>query len=162
MALDNMGQEKIPTKEKEQAVEDVADQDVEIATRLGIKLLMDGGGINQIEAAIRQSEDPGQVVGQFLAQLIAQMAEQLSGQIDLDPRVFLAKGGFLENILNFIEDKLGLPEEFSDQVWSEVVEIIKALANDPNDVRQAAPGAPPAQQAAPMAGAAPAPAGGMV
>lgn len=121
----------------------VSDEDVEIVTRMGIKLLMDGGAIKQIEQAIRQSEDPGQVVGQFLAQLIAQLAEQLQGQIDLDPRVFLAKGGFLENILNFIEDQLGLPEEFSDQVWGEVVEVIKALANDPADQRPAPPGAQP-------------------
>lgn len=138
MALDTMTQEGA-----ENSQDTVSDEDVEIATRMGIKLLMDGGAIQQIETAIRQSEDPGQVVGQFLAQLIAQLAEQLQGQIDLDPRVFLAKGGFLENILNFIEDQLGLPEEFSEQVWGEVVEMIKALAMDPQDKRPAPPGAQP-------------------
>lgn len=164
MALDAQAQEPITDEQKAQAQDEVSPEDVEIVTRMGIQLLMEGGGLENIERALRQSQDPGQVVGQFLAQLIAALVEQLGGQIDLDPRVFLAKGGFLENILDFIESKLGLPSEFSDQVWSEVVEVIKALANDPNDIRQAAPGAPPAQQAAPIgepAPAAPAP-GGMI
>lgn len=145
-----MALEKIGQQEKAQAENTVAEEDIEIATRLGIQLLMEGGGMQQIETAIRQSQEPAQFLGQFLAQLIAQLAEQLQGQVDLDPRAFLSKGGFLENILNFIEDQLGLPAEFSDQVWMEVVEVIKAAANNPNDIRPAAPGAPPAQQASPM------------
>ncbi len=153
----------------EQDISNTVDpDDIELVTRLGIQLLMQGGGINQIRQALDQSSDPGQVVGQFLAQLIAMLAEQLQGKIDLDPRVFLAKGGFLENILNFIEDQLGLPEEFSDQVWSEVVEVIKALAMNSQQAAQPGQGPAPqpgAQQAQPVPPQGPVPqqaAGGMM
>lgn len=153
-----MALEQISQQEQQEAQSEVSADDVEIVTRMGVKLLMEGDGLAVIERAIRQSQDPSQVIGQFLAQLIAQLAQQLAGQIDLDPRVFLAKGGFLENMLNFIENKLGLPADFSDQIWSEVVEVIKAAATNPNDINQPAPGAPIAQQASP--GVAP-PMGGM-
>jgi len=144
-----MALESIPQAEKQEAQTEVSGDDVEIVTRMGIQLLMDGGGIDIIEKAIRQSKEPALVIGQFFAQLIGQLAEKLGGQIDLDPRVFLAKGGFLENMLNFVEKKLKLPTEFSDQVWTEVVEVIKAAANNPNDIRAPAPGAPIAEQASP-------------
>lgn len=144
-----MALENIPKEEEQQAQKQVSGDDVEIVTRMGIQLLMEGKGLEVIEKAVRQSKDPGLVVGQFFAQLIGQLAEKLAGEIDLDPRVFLAKGGFLENMLNFVEKKLGLPSEFSDQVWSEVVEVIKAAANNPADQNAPAPGAPIAQQASP-------------
>ena len=115
----------------------VPKEDAELATRLGIKMLAEGGGLELISKAINESQDPAQVIGQFLAQMIGQLAEKLRDQVNLDPKVFLAKDGFLDAILNYIEDKLGYPEEFSDQIYGEVLEIIKAAAMSPappNDV----------------------------
>lgn len=138
-------------------------EDAEIATRMGIQLLNEGNGLQTIQQAIEESQDPAQVIGQFLAQMMGQLAEQLAKEANIDPGVFLAKGGFLEAILNYIEQKLGYPEEFSDQIYNEVLEIIKAAAMSPRgsgamggmeQQAQAQP-QPPAQQAAP-------PQGGMV
>lgn len=156
-----MALENIPKEEMQKAEKNVSGDDVEIVTRMGVQLLMEGNGLDVIEKAIRQSKEPGLVVGQFFAQLIGQLAEKLAGEIDLDPRVFLAKGGFLENMLNFVEMKLKLPKEFSDEVWSEVVEVIKAAANNPADVNKPALGAPIQQQATPGVQAPEAPPQGM-
>lgn len=104
---------------------------VEVAVRLGVKMLRDGGGLKIISEAINKSKDPAQVIGQFLAQLVGKLAEQLRDQFNIDPGLFVATGGFLDHILDYIEKQLKLPEEFSDQVYSQVLETIKAAAQEP-------------------------------
>lgn len=118
-ALDQMGDSPVP------------DEDVELLVRTAIKLLNEGGGVDVIKQALNSSQDPGQVVGQFMGQLIMQMGENMIEQLQIDPRAFLAKGGFLEEILDYLEEQLALPPEFSDQVYSEVVEMIKAVVMKP-------------------------------
>lgn len=120
------------------------DQDTEIAIRLGIKMLSEGG-LEQIKNALNQSKDPAQVIGSFLAQMIGHMAEQLQKQVNLSPRIFLSKGGFLDHILDYIEVKLGYPSEFSDQIYAAVLETVKAAAMSEAGVNRKAP----PQQAAP-------------
>lgn len=147
MALD-----KLTPKEEAPEGATVSSEDVEIATRMGIKLLMEGGGMDVIKKAIEESEDPTQVLGQFFAQMTAQLAEQLRDTMGIDPKVFLAKNGFLENMLNFVEGKLGLPPEFSEQVGPQVLEIIKAAAMNPDAKRgpRAVQGQPQPAGPAPM------------
>ncbi len=115
----------------------VSDEDIEIVTRMGVQLLKQQNGLQVIKDAIDKSEDPAQVVGQMLATIIHGLAEQVSKNIDIDLRAFLAEGGFLERILDYIEDELGYPEEFSERIYQEVLEMLKAAAQDPpppNDV----------------------------
>lgn len=124
-------------------------KDVELAVRMTIKMLRDGGGMKVIADAINQSNDPAQVVGQFLAQIVGQLAEKLDAEFGIDPRIFLAEGGWLEHILNYIEDQLGYPEEFSDEIYAQVLETIKAAAiggRQPQPAPQGQP-APPQEQA---------------
>lgn len=129
-------------------------EDVEIAVRMAIKLLNEGNGLKVIADAIQQSKDPAQVVGKFLAQLIGQLAEKLRDEAGIDPGIFIAKNGFLDQILDYIEKKLGYPSDFSDQVYSEVLDTIKAAARSPRPQGQVSgPGtAPVAPQAAPEEG----------
>lgn len=111
--------------------------DVEIATRMTIQMLSEGDGLQVISDAVNQSQDPAQVIGQFLAQIFGQLAEQLAAEANVDPRVFLAENGVLDNVLEYIEKKLGYPDEFSDEVYGQVMEAIKAAASQPpapNDV----------------------------
>ena len=129
-------------------------EDVELAVNFGVKLLNDGGGLKLIRDAINQSNDPAQVIGQFLAQIIAQLAEKLATEYSIDPGIFLAKDGWLEYILNYIERKLEYPSDFSDQIYNQVLEIIKAAAmgpEAPNSVMETgaqAPAPAPQDQAA--------------
>jgi len=109
----------------------VSDEDVDIAFRMAVEAL-DGGGLKVIADAIDQSNDPAKVVGQFLAQLMGQLAEQLRSEFNIDPKIFLAKNGWLDLVLDFIEHELGYPEQFSDQIYQEVLEIIKAASSTPD------------------------------
>lgn len=104
---------------------------VEVAVRMGVKMIRDGGGLKIISEALNKSKDPAQVIGQFLAQLIGKLAEQLRSEFNIDPGLFVANGGFLDHILDYIEQQLKLPSEFSDQVYSQVMETIKAAAMEP-------------------------------
>lgn len=102
--------------------------DVEIAVRMAIKLLNEGEGLKLISDAIQQSKDPAQVIGKFLAQLIGQLAEKLRDEAGIAPSIFIAKNGFLDQILDYIEVKLRLPSDFSDKVYRAVLDTIKAAA----------------------------------
>lgn len=153
-SLDNV--EKAPEKKGGK------NKDVELAVRLTIKMLTEGGGMEQIAAALNQSQNPAQVIGQLLAQIVGQLAEKLDEELGIDPRIFLSKGGWLENILDYIEGELGYPPEFSDQIYVEVLETIKAAALGGQQAQQApqgggleamqpgAPQAPAAPQGQPM------------
>lgn len=130
--------------EKEGKTEFSSD-DVEIAVRMAIKMLNEGGGLKIIADSIQQSKDPAQVIGKFLAQLIGQLAEKLRDEVGINPGIFIAKNGFLDQILDYIENKLGYPPEFSDQIYAEVLDTIKAAARSPRPEGQVSgPGAPPA------------------
>ncbi len=102
--------------------------DLRIAVKTAKKMMTEGGGLKAVETALKQSEDPAKVVGQFLSQLILQMHDQFPKEINVSPRIYLAEGGVLEQLLDFLEGKLGLPKEFSNQVFADVVEIFKAGA----------------------------------
>lgn len=119
--------------------------DAELVSMMGMAML-DNGGLDTIKAALDTSQDPGQVVGQFLAQMAGEMAQMTQDKMGIDPAVYGQKGGFLDQMLDYIERKLQLPPEFSDQVYGETLEIMKAAA---------AGGEQPAPEQA-----APAPAGG--
>lgn len=130
----------------------VNNQDVELAFRMGVKLMSEGNGLQSVKDAIEQSEDPAMVIGQFLAQIMGVLAQKLKDEVNMDPRVFLAKGGWLDLILDYIEKKLGYPAEFSDQIYAQVVEVIKAAAQkppSPNGVMGGGQAEQPAQGPAP-------------
>lgn len=154
-SLDQVNMEK-EVKENQGAT--VSGEDVEIAFRMAVQMLNEGGGLDLIRKTINESNDPAQVIGQFLAQIMGQLAEQLQQEVGLDPRIFLAKDGWLDLMLDYIEDELGYPEEFSDEIYAQVLDIIKAAAQGPqapNNVtgQPAPPGAaPPAQPAPPQGG----------
>lgn len=121
---------------------------VELLTRMTIKLLTEGGALDLIRQAINESKDPAQVIGSLLTQVMGQMGEQMANELEVDPRAFLVKNGALEHVLDWIEKKLGLPQEFSDQIYSRVLEIIKAAAKAPPAPNQAM--APVAGEAQPQ------------
>lgn len=136
----------------------VSGEDVEIAFRMAVQMMNEGGGLEVIRKAINESNDPAQVIGQFLAQIMGQLAEQLQAEVGLDPRIFLAKDGWLDLMLDYIEQELGYPEEFSDEIYTQVLDVIKAAAQGPqapnNVMEQGVPsqGAPQQQPPAPTGG----------
>lgn len=141
---------------------DKATSDSDMATMMGMAML-DGGGLDVIKQALDKSQDPGQVVGSFLAQLVGQLAEFTRDNMGISPEVYLQQDGFLDQILDYIERKLGLPPEFSDQVYGETLEVIKAAAQGGGQggAPQGPPAGPPGPQGPAPQGPMPLDTGGM-
>ena len=139
---------------KTASLSDEEELDLRLAVAM-MQRLLEEKGLDLIKQALNTSKDPAQVVGNLLSQMIVQMQENFPPELNVSPRVYLAKNGALEQILDFIEKKLGLPSRFSDDVYGTVVEIIKAGAMSPE---QAQGGQPQPPGVAPQAPQAPLPA----
>lgn len=88
--------------------------DLRIALTLS-KNIIDDGGIEVIDEALRSSKDPAQVIGQFLMQVVSQMSEELPKELSLSPRVFLAEGGWVEQISDYLQEDYNVPEDVMDR-----------------------------------------------
>lgn len=133
--------------------------DKELVSMMGMAAL-DNGGLQTLQTALEGSQDPAQVTAQFLAQLVGTIAEFTQQQFGIDPAVFGEPDGFLDQTLDYIERKLNLPPEFSDQVYGETLEVMKALSKGGSGAQPQQAGAP-APAAGPSPLDAPAPTGGM-
>lgn len=121
--------------------------EVSLAVALSKKLMKEAGGLNGLKKALSQTQDPAEVVAKFLVQLLMKVKEVLDKeQVELPPESILEDGGWMDQMLDFLEDQLGLPPEFSDEVGGAVLETFKALAQ--GERNQAA--APPQQQQQPQ------------
>lgn len=149
MALD-----AVPKEKSKGAGKDVH-PDAKLVSMMGMAML-DKGGLQTIEQALNTSQDPGQVVAQFVAQMAGRLAEYTAKDMGINPGVYAQPNGFVEQIVGYIEKKLKLPQEFSDQVIGETMEVMKAAAQAP--APQGAPGQPqPGPQGPPTAGPPPGP-----
>lgn len=131
--------------------------DRKLVSMMGMAML-DNGGLDTLQKGLEQSQDPAQVISNFMAQLIGQQAEYTQQTFGINPAVYTQKGGFLDQIVDYIERKLGLPPDMSDQVYGETIEVMKALAQEggpQGGPQQGAPqggppqAGPPGPQAAP-------------
>lgn len=143
-SLDSMGGK--PADNSPIPMSNEEELDLEIAVKLSEKMLMEGGGIKVIADALRTSQSPSQVVGQFFAQMFAQMQESFPQGMEISPNVWLAKGGVLEQLLDFLETKLGLPKDFSDKIYNDTLEVIKAAAQGSENAPQQDQGQPSLDQ----------------
>lgn len=134
-----------PEKKESKGKGQEVNEDAQLVTMMGMKML-DQGGLQTIQKALETSEDPAQVTGQFLAQMVGRMAEMTANDLGIAPAVYAQPNGFLDQILDYIEAKLSLPKEFSDQVYGETMEVMKAAAMDPKQAQQMQQGGPPQGQ----------------
>lgn len=102
------------------------DKDTELAARMCIQMLQEKG-LPVLQAAIKSSKDPAQVIGQFIGQMFGMVGEKLS-KMGLDMRVFTKKDGVLTIVLNFIAGRLGLNKQQINQIYVEVMNMLKAGA----------------------------------
>ena len=146
--MEQMGLDTEATAPESKGPQDIAKLDLEIAVKLGTRLLKDAGGLDALRKGVQSSADAPQVVAKFLVQLIMKIKDTLSAQqIQLTPEIVLADGGWIEQMLDVIEKELKLPPEFSDNVVADVMETFKALAQSEakGEQQPAAAGPPQAQ-----------------
>lgn len=137
--------------------------DLDIATKLGEKLMAEGKGMDVIRTAVEQSGDPTQAISKFLVQMIMQIKDAVGSKgVELSPNIVLGQNGWVMNMLDLIEGDLGLPSGFSDDVFNDVMETFKALAQAEERGAQAPaqPAAGPQGGGLQAMGGAPAPTGG--
>lgn len=157
-SLDPAVQEQSATQEE--GGRDIAAADLKIAVAIAKKTLKEGGGLEALKKGLGTSQDPAQVVSKFLVQLIMKIKDALQQQeIELSPNIILSNNGWLVQMVAFIEDELGLPVEFSEEVISDVMETFKAMVKGQQGGQPAAPAGPsqgmPPQPAPAQAGAPP-------
>ena len=109
MALEDRLQEQ----QSPQEMTEDQEQDLSIAVNI-CKNLIDDGGIEVIEQAL-QTPDPGQVIGQFLMQMVAQMTENLPNGVEIDPAIYLAVGGWVEQISDYLQEEYDVPKQVMDR-----------------------------------------------
>lgn len=106
-----MEETEAPERERLTAEEE---DDLAIAVMLAENLI-DDGGLQIIQEALNSSNDPGQVIGEFLMQLVAQMSESLPQDVELSPRVFLAEGGWVEQVSDYLQEEYEVPRDVMDR-----------------------------------------------
>lgn len=136
MALD----EQLAAKEEKQTnpndLSDDEEQDLEIAILMGERLLEDGG-YDVLQKAVDTSSDPAQVIGQFFIQMIQQFHENFPKEMTLSPRIYLAKGGWLEQMMDMVIDEVGLDVKVADKAEIYVAQMAKELADGNAQKQQA-------------------------
>ena len=139
MALD----EQMVQQQEQSLLSDEEERDLQISVMLAENLIDEGGW--QVIQQAEQSSDPAVVVGQFLLQLGAQLGESLP--FEISPRIMLAKGGWLEQVSDYLQEEYGVPKQVMDRAEIFIASSAQAMA------QQQQQGVP--QQAQPAAHAAP-------
>ena len=139
MALD----EQMVQQQKQSLLSDEEERDLQISVMLAENLI-DEGGWKVIQQA-EQSSDPAVVVGQFLLQLGAQLGESLP--FEISPRIMLAKGGWLEQVSDYLQEEYGVPKQVMDRAEIFIASSAQAMAQQqqqgvPQQAQPAAPAAP--------------------
>jgi hypothetical protein len=129
--------------EQEDSLGDEEETDLEIMVSMAEDMI-DEAGSQVIEQALN-SKDPGVIIGQFIMQLGSQLAEQLP--FDISPRVMLARGGWVEQISDYLQEEYDVPQKIMDRAEIFVGSSAQNMAQGAQ--QQAAPEQMPAEQAAP-------------
>lgn len=143
-------EEQLAAKEEPQSdpngLTDQEEQDLEIALLMGERLLEDGG-YDVLQKAVDTSSDPSQVIGQFFIQVIQKLSDDFPEDMKLSPRIYLAKGGWLEQMMDKVIDELGLDFKVADKAEIYVAQMAQELGKANQQKQQAAQEAPPAMPA---------------
>lgn len=126
------------------------EKDLKIAVLMGQRLL-DDGGFEVVQSAVKSSKDPGQVIGQFLMQMAQQMFESMPEDMQLSPTVLLAHGGWLEQISDYIQDEIKVKKDVMDKAEIYVASTAQQMAQAKQGMNEDGVQAPAAPQVGPAA-----------
>lgn len=110
-----------------QNLSDEEELDLKIAVLMGENLLQKGG-FDVIDKAVSQSSDPSQVIGQFMMQLGQQLMENMPDDIQLSPKILLAKHGWVEQISDYIQSEAHVPKKVMDKAEIYVASTASQMA----------------------------------
>lgn len=111
------------------------DKDLRIGVLIGEQLL-EQGGLDVIQKAVDSSSDPAQVIGQFFVHMIQHLQEKMPPEVKLSPRIYLSKNGWLEQMMDYVIEKIELDPKVADRAEVYVATTAQQLAK----AKPAAPG----------------------
>ena len=136
--------------EQDGALSEEEEADLAIAVNIGKQLLDEGGG-QVIDQALEESSDPAQVIGQFVMQMGSQMEEELPEGLTLSKRIYMAEGGGVEQIMDYLQEQWDVPKDVTDRaeifIGTTAQEIAAQQAG--GQPQEAVPAEQPAQPMAP-------------
>lgn len=145
MALEQMMAGQPPQEAQQAQGAQPLTEDEEQDLRIGIMMgedLLEQGGYDAIKAALG-SKDPAQAIGQFFVMLIQKLDSELPEDVKLSKRIYLAKGGWLEEMMDLIIDELGVDPKVTDRAEIYVADAFSQMARRNAGQQQApAPAAP--------------------
>jgi hypothetical protein len=106
---------------------DEEEKDLKIAVLLAERMLEDKG-YDVIQKALDTSKDPAQVIGQFMLTLIKKLDESMPNDAKLSKRIWLCKGGWLEQVMDMVIDEFQLDYSISDKAEVYVADTASKLA----------------------------------
>lgn len=101
--------------------------DLKVAVLMA-KDLLDKGGFDVIDKAVDTSKDPGQVIGQFLMQMGQQLHESMPEDMKFSPKIMLARGGWLEQVSDYIQEEGGVSKDVMDKAEIYVASTASQMA----------------------------------
>lgn len=136
--------------QREANMTEAEEQDLAIGVLLGERFLQEGG-FDVISEALKGSSDPSQPIGQFFITLIKKLMEDMPADVQLSPRIFLAKNGWVEQMMDMVIDELKIDIKIADKAEIYIADTISQMASQ-SAQQQAAPpqGAAPAQPPLPQ------------
>lgn len=144
MALEE--QMKAPQEQQQERLSDDEENDLKIAVLFAEKLI-DEGGIDVIDQAVKESSDPGQVIGQFMMQMASQLGEKLPEDMKLSPRIFFAKGGWVEQVSDYLQETYKIDRKIMDRAEIFIASTADKMKQGAD--QQAVQGQPPSGGPAP-------------
>ena len=144
MAIEEQLQETPEVEEQESSggnMTDDQERDLELAVLFGKNVLADAE--EQIIAPALKSKDPGQVLGQFFLTLIKKIDESFVNDMALDKAIYLAEGGWLEQMSEELQDEYGVSEDITNRMETYVASMAQQMAQQGQQQEAQAPAAVP-------------------
>lgn len=147
--MNQQPEEQAGPERQTERLTDEEEDDLKIAVLLTERMLSDNK-YQVIQDALQSSSDPAQVIGQFMIQLIKKLDESMPNGAKLSKRIWLCKGGWLEQIMDHLVDELGIDYAVTDKAEVYVADTVMQMAKAGQQGAEPAPqpGAP-----SPMPGA---------
>ena len=133
---------EVPEQEGTSAnMTDEQERDLEIAVLFGRNVLTDAR-VQSIAPAL-MSKDPGQVLGQFFLTLIKKIDESFVNDMALDKAIYLAEGGWLEQMSEALQDEYNVSEDITNRMETYVASMAQQMAQQGQQQAAQAPAAVP-------------------
>jgi hypothetical protein len=119
-------QQPMPEPRAQESLGEEENLDVELAEKLGMKLMKTPEAMKTLQGAVSGQGDPVAKLGVFFSQLIDKIQTKLDDSpTPLSPRIWLSQGGVLDLWMEDLSEEGMVPAELAEPVKEEVLNVLK-------------------------------------